>query len=284
MMISRFSTLIITLAYLLVSFPSLAEAKCGPFCYPSFWKTPSSAEIDRTKERALTLLEQGFDLNETQGERVPLFLALKFSDVEIIRFLTNTDINFRYRNFENENALHIAARYNRKETLAILLEQGIDINSGDSFGLTPLHFAASTSGENVRYLLENSAAAAARDLSRRVPLHFAAGSQTKEAIVHLLTSGADINVRDENGLTPLHYAMMRRNLDLEVIKLLLSAGADPNTSTKDGLTPLNFAKYYNGSCKVWPDLETELFNAGAEPKGDYENQSQHPRFCHSYDR
>ena len=283
-MILRFSTLTMALTYLLVFIPSAAEAQCGQFCYPSFWKTPSEAEIDRTKEKVLTLLDQGFELSETKGEIVPLFLALKFSDVEIIRFLTSTDINFFYRNFENEGALHIAALYNQPETLAILLGQSLDVNSGDSFELTPLHLAASSSGENVRYLLENGASAASRDLSNRVPLHFAAGSQNKEAIVHLITSGADINARDENGLIPLHYAMMRRNLDLEVIKILLSAGADPNTSNKDGLTPLNFAKYYNGSCKVWPDLERELINAGAELKGDYENQSQHPRFCHSYDR
>ena len=74
------------------------------------------------------------------------------------------------------------------------------------------------------------------------PLHYASCNEINapETIVVLLHYGADINAKDENGLTPLHYAV-RRN-DQEVVKVLLNEGANVNVKDNDGLTPLHFAK------------------------------------------
>jgi hypothetical protein len=41
----------------------------------------------------------------------------------------------------------------------------------------------------------------------------------------LLSYGADVNVRGENGQCPIHWAV--QSGDLEVIKLIVQAGADP---------------------------------------------------------
>ena len=43
-------------------------------------------------------------------------------------------------------------------------------------------------------------------LSYRTPLHYAAGSVHYRCVVSLVTAGADINVLDNRGCTPLHYA------------------------------------------------------------------------------
>lgn len=58
-------------------------------------------------------------------------------------------------------------------------------------------------------------------------------------ILSLIVSGANVNVQDKEGHTPLHHAC--RSCDLRVIAGLIAAGADANIKDKNGHTPLNFA-------------------------------------------
>jgi len=59
-------------------------------------------------------------------------------------------------------------------------------------------------------------------------------------INYFIANGADVNAKNEDGLTPLHWAvwhgMMRKYVD--VVKFLVENGADVNAKTKDGTTPL----------------------------------------------
>ena len=55
---------------------------------------------------------------------------------------------------------------------------------------------------------------------------FAAGYGRKDVVEHLLALGANINARDEGGLTCLHNAASFGHS--EVVRLLLAKGADVN--------------------------------------------------------
>ena len=73
-------------------------------------------------------------------------------------------------------------------------------------------------------------------------MHRAAATQTEHQIRELLERGADPNVRNFRGETPLHRAAIR-NPDLDVSRTLIDAGADVNAQDEKGATPLHCAAH-----------------------------------------
>ena len=70
-------------------------------------------------------------------------------------------------------------------------------------------------------------------------LHLAALSNNLEAAELLLDNGANINVKDKIGASPLHRAAQRGQVKL--VKYLIDKGADIEAKNNSGSTPLNFA-------------------------------------------
>lgn len=62
----------------------------------------------------------------------------------------------------------------------------------------------------------------------------------------LLSQGADPDAPDNNGLTPLHYAVRRGDMGRVMTDILLKAGANANARDKDEMTPLHIAAKYDG--------------------------------------
>src|SRR5574343_1244033 len=62
-----------------------------------------------------------------------------------------------------------------------------------------------------------------------------------EATEFLLKKGADPNIKNNIGETPLHQAT--ENSQAKLVKLLLKYKADPNSQQNDGNTPLHQSSY-----------------------------------------
>ena len=88
-------------------------------------------------------------------------------------------------------------------------------------------------------------------------LYFAAFNKNPDIIKALLAAGAEVNAKDEDGWTPLHFAAgFTENPD--IIKILLAAGAEVDAKNEEGFTPLMWAVLADDARQV-----TQLLAKGA---------------------
>lgn len=88
-----------------------------------------------------------------------------------------------------------------------LVEQGADLNSGDSYGETPLHSRSGHWQGNIAVLLELGADVNHDAGGQGTPLHRAAGVGNIAAANMLLEYGADPNALNFRGQSPLTFAL-----------------------------------------------------------------------------
>jgi hypothetical protein len=143
----------------------------------------------------------------------------------------------------------VAALAGRHFELAqVLHRNGSSVEPQCSYESTPLHSAANRGDlEMVQVLLDYGVNANAQNRYCRTPLHFAAFHAggfprvVQPRVVRLLIErGADPNIRDKNGIYPLHSALQYEMI--EVARVLVEHGADVEVKDKDGRTALDIAR------------------------------------------
>lgn len=71
-----------------------------------------------------------------------------------------------------------------------------------------------------------------------------------EEIEAELQNGADVNIQDEYGETPLHNLFYNDEVDPEIVQLLLDNGADVTIENESGMTPIDTAKEWGHGPQV----------------------------------
>ena len=163
-----------------------------------------------------------------------------------------------------------AAAINDSKAILALLSRGADANTANVAGWTPLHIASqkgnlqavkslvspadsnlTISGQRKR---EGSAADLKynssshidpRDNGGRSPLSIAIRSEQTEIALYLIQQGADVNLRDYYGISPIFHAIMYNNES--VIDALIDRRCDATFVGKDKATVLHMAATYGTS-------------------------------------
>ena len=292
------------------------------------------------------LVKTGADVSGTDNERdTCLTLAAYFGHTETVRYLVGLpEVDVNHKDAEDCTALLLAADQNHPDVAKVLIDAGADIEEKDEDGCSPL-FMASKAGaldivkmllqagadvnvtyhtqDNVGYTCLTLAASHGQtetvrylvglpevDVNQRgddfTALHWACQEDFPDVVKVLIDAGADIEVKDDNGCSPLLLAS--KDGSLATVRMLVKAGADVSGTDNERETCLTLAAYFghtetvrhllclpevdvNQSCnsgftslhlgviQTHPDVVEVLVNAGADVEAKYDGVGRTPLHC-----
>lgn len=168
---------------------------------------------------------------------------------EKIKSIVNTP------NSSGETPLHWACEKGNLIMVRKLIEQGANPNQLDNHKCSPLMFAINAAPalerfveikEVIELLLEQPKVK--KDINDfasngKAAIHFACDRGDKEIIKLLIENGADVNLKDNLGLTPLfkYLSSQSKNIDIEIVKLLFNKDTDINQANTKGETAFHYA-------------------------------------------
>lgn len=185
---------------------------------------------------------------KTKERNALIHWAAKYAPNHTIRALAEAGADLTAVNSGHESPLFLAAyrRTNARDAVQLLLELGCEVNPTNPDALPALFAAVARHDPTVVRMLLASGAKADAVSSGSTLLHrIALAERVDPGANHLtnaeavLKAGAKINLRDNNGNTPLHIAVAASRGDLA--RLYLENGADANDRDRSGRTPLLMA-------------------------------------------
>ncbi|WP_419420486.1 ankyrin repeat domain-containing protein [Legionella sp. D16C41] len=213
------------------------------------------------------LAGQGAEINlvDSDGD-TPLLVALKNQYSEIASYLISIKANVNLANNNGITPLHMAVIKEYIKISKYLIQAGADLFLTTKKGNTPLSLAAKIDlaivKSLIKYFVEIKTAAALNLTAteyKSTLLHLETHNGYLEVVQGLIQSGADVNVQDCNGITPLFIAAFRNHL--VIVKHLIEAGANLNLVSINGATPL-----YVAAEKGNIDVVKALLDAGADSR------------------
>ncbi|EAY00672.1 hypothetical protein TVAG_208640 [Trichomonas vaginalis G3] len=167
------------------------------------------AITSRKTDIAIILNQYGFKITHFFENAI---LAIEDHDEKLWKLLVDNGLDIKIRHEKSEMTfLHIAVKKGFVAKIDQLIKDGIDVNSKDAAGKTPLMYAS----ENNNPII----------------------------VEKLLGHGADVNILDNAGETAIFYAASQGLTG--IIKILFDHGAKANLTSKRGHTPYMLANFIN---------------------------------------
>ncbi len=251
------------------------KSSSDPLTHKEIPQSPTSSSISKKSEQPLSQKEL-VKLHEFQkplmdliygGEITPEHLQ-QFEEritgrEELLNYPTTKvapDGTVRYQT--GETIVHLIGKTGSAKFIPILQKHGINLSiqgQDGVYGNTALHWAiANAQNETALALIQHSSqdALSVKDKSNNnTPLHMTIAKgytffdadfnrlniPNIELTKELIKRGADVNAINKFGLTPLHIACLRR--DIDSIRLLLDHGARTDILSPDRKSPLEFITF-----------------------------------------
>ncbi|KAL7291392.1 hypothetical protein TKK_0014985 [Trichogramma kaykai] len=215
----------------------------------------------------------------------PLHLALNSGNKNMAEWLLSRGANLKLANEEELTPFHIMCKKSINHDIMEKwrtqvnneISQWVEVNAQDQLGNTPLHYALNASCDTnfIELLLRNGANVNLANKQGLTPLHFTCQYLIQDSLRQLeiffkvkneFDQLVDFNAQDEFGNTPLHLALKSANLyeNKTAIERLLKNGADANLGNEEGSTPLHIIcsrKSYDDLVKLFFEVNDEIKQA-----------------------
>ncbi|WP_265923146.1 ankyrin repeat domain-containing protein [Cupriavidus nantongensis] len=150
------------------------------------------------------------------------------------------------RDAQGRTALLLATHHNRVEAARVLIDAGADVNAQDAIHDSPyLYAGARGHNEILRLALAHGADLRSTNRYGGTALIPAAERGHVETVRMLITAGVAVDHVNRLKWTALLEAIILGNggaAHTEIVRLLVKAGADVNLADGDGVTPLQHAR------------------------------------------
>jgi len=163
-------------------------------------------------------LAHGIDPNLKEDSRgdPALIFTLRENAMKAFEILLNdpkTDLQAHSNN--GDTALMIASYMANKPAVAALLDKDVEVNKT---GWTALHYAA-TAGDCgiIKLLLDKSAYIDAESPNKTTPLMMAARTGQMAAVKLLIEAGADVSLKNDQGMTAADFAINHEFTDVAAV-------------------------------------------------------------------
>eukprot|EP01101_Sappina_pedata_P010012 TRINITY_DN6200_c0_g1_i1.p1 TRINITY_DN6200_c0_g1~~TRINITY_DN6200_c0_g1_i1.p1 ORF type:complete len:571 (-),score=203.94 TRINITY_DN6200_c0_g1_i1:5-1657(-) len=168
--------------------------------------------------------------------------ACEAADYELVKTYIKRKMYIDYPDKNGWRPLHCAANSKSLRIVALLLKWGVDAKAYSTTRTSSMHFLCRIKEEEeekkgmllacLKTMIEQGADINLRNLSGLTPVHEAAYKGSASTLMFLLKFQAKIDVKDKYGETPLHYALRAGRKD--IAKLLLENGANPDSKGQRG--------------------------------------------------
>ncbi len=225
----------------LESFLYLEKLGISPNVITNNGTNPLHAIAFRGKELSIYnyFLSKGVSINQKNKQgNTPFLNASYMNDLNTVKFLYQHVKDINYRNKEGVSALTNAVQRNSVSVIKFLVKSGADVLVKDKkgnnlffylikyFKPTKFHLLR----EKVEILSANGFDISQKQKNGNSLYHLAIETKDVEFLEWVYSQNIEVNSKNNNGITPLHKAIMTGKND-ELIKLLIRFGADKTIKT-----------------------------------------------------